>query len=135
VLAFRHPGVIHRYCKDHGGSLTEAEEVFQAMLEWLYLGAHCAADTESTGGCVMTEEIEKIDWMWHAFLLFTVDYAPLQASCAGGAAPSATTASDCGSPGGASTSLSRCGWRCRPVDKKALEPIVRHGASLRDLAL
>src|SRR4029078_5348421 len=26
-------------------------------------------------GCVVSEEIEKIDWMWHTFLLFTLDYA------------------------------------------------------------
>jgi hypothetical protein len=69
VLAFRHPGVIRRYCKDHGASPAEAEEVFHEMLKWLYLGSRC------TAGCAMTPEIIKLDWMWHAFLLFTQDYA------------------------------------------------------------
>jgi hypothetical protein len=75
VLAFRHPGVIRRYCKDHGASPAEAEEVFQEMLKWLYLGSHCPFDNGATAGCVMTPEIMKLDWMWHAFLLFTADYA------------------------------------------------------------
>ena len=75
VLAFRHPGVIRRYCKDHGASPAEAEEVFQEMLKWLYLGSCCTADTEATARCVITREIEKLDWMWHTFLLFTLDYA------------------------------------------------------------
>ena len=75
VLAFRHPGVIRRYCKEHGVSPTEAEEIFQEMLKWLYLGSRCTADPQATAECVMTEEIEKIDWMWHTFLLFTHDYA------------------------------------------------------------
>jgi hypothetical protein len=74
VLAFRHPAVIRRYCKDHGGSPAQAEEVFQELLKWLYLGSRCLADNQATAGCVMTEEIEKLDWMWHTFLLFTRDY-------------------------------------------------------------
>jgi hypothetical protein len=74
VLAFRHPAVIRRYCKDHGGSPAQAEEVFQEMLKWLYLGSRRLADNRATAGCVMTEEIEKLDWMWHTFLLFTRDY-------------------------------------------------------------
>jgi hypothetical protein len=83
VLAFRHPGGIRRYCKDHGGSPAEAEEVFQEMLKWLYLGSRCMADTEATAGCVMTKEIEKLDWMWHPFLLFTHDYAAFCDRCFG----------------------------------------------------
>jgi hypothetical protein len=75
VLAYRHPAVIRRYCKDHGDSPAVAEEIFREMLKWLYLGARCIADMEAAGGCVMTEEIEKLDWMWHTFLLFTHDSA------------------------------------------------------------
>ena len=88
VLPFRHPGVIRRYCKDHGASPAEAQEVFQEMLKWLYLGSRCTADPQATAGCVMTEEIEKIDWMWHTFLLFSGDYA---ASATATSAPSCTT--------------------------------------------
>jgi hypothetical protein len=75
VLAFRHPGVIRRYCKDRGAAPAEAEEVFQEMLKWLYLASRRQADTQATAGCMMTPDIEKLDWMWHTFLLFTPDYA------------------------------------------------------------
>jgi hypothetical protein len=75
VLAFRHPGVIRRYCQEHGASPAEAEEVFQETLKWLYLCSRSTADTQAAAGCVMTEEIEKLDWMWHTFLVFTHDYA------------------------------------------------------------
>src|SRR5262245_45172810 len=69
VLAYRHPGVIRRYAKEHGASLEQAEEVFVEMLKWLYLCAH------SSVPCTMTPDIEKLDWMWHSFVLFTRDYA------------------------------------------------------------
>jgi hypothetical protein len=74
VLAYRHPGVVRRYCKDHHATPQEAEEVFREMLKWLYLCAQSAQDPEGTG-CAISPEIEKIDWMWHTFLLFTWDYA------------------------------------------------------------
>lgn len=74
VLAYRHKGVIRRYCKEHHASQQEAEEVFREMLKWLYLAYRSTAENEDARGCVMTAEIEKIDWMWHTFLLFTQDY-------------------------------------------------------------
>jgi hypothetical protein len=75
VLAYRHPGVIRRYVKEHGASPAEAEEVYREMLKWLYLSYRSAIDPEGSAGCVMTVEIEKLDHMWHIFLLFTQDYA------------------------------------------------------------
>jgi hypothetical protein len=73
VLAYQHPGVIRRYRKDHDATQQEAEEVFRETLKWLYL-CHAAAGPDGFD-CAMTPELEKVDWMWHTFLLFTRDYA------------------------------------------------------------
>jgi hypothetical protein len=75
VLAYRHPGVIRRYRKEHDASRQEAEEVFRETLKWLYLCHQSAADGADGFACTMTPELEKVDWMWHAFVLFTRDYA------------------------------------------------------------
>jgi len=72
VLAYRHPGVVRRYMKEHNASASEAREVFRGMLKWLYL---CYRSSDAGIACAMTPELEKIDWMWHAFVLFTIDYA------------------------------------------------------------
>jgi hypothetical protein len=75
VLAYRHPGVLRRYCKDHHATPREAEEVFRETLKWLYLCYRSATDGPEGFACTMLPEIEKLDWMWHTFLLFTRDYA------------------------------------------------------------
>jgi hypothetical protein len=72
VLAYANPGVVRRYLKEHGGSQEEAEEVFRETLKWLYL---CHRGAESGFACSISPELEKVDRMWHAFLLFTLDYA------------------------------------------------------------
>jgi hypothetical protein len=74
VLAF-HPGVVARYCREHNASAAEGQEVFREMLKWLYLGYRSTTDQPESFACSMFPEIEKIDWMWHTFLLFTRDYA------------------------------------------------------------
>jgi hypothetical protein len=74
VLAYRHAGVLRRYAKEHAASPQEAEEVFQELLKYLYL-CYRAAEEPEPFACVVSPEIEKIDWMWHTFLLFTIDYA------------------------------------------------------------
>jgi hypothetical protein len=75
VLHYRHEGVINRYRKDHGASRAEAEELFGEMLKWLYLCYRSKIDGADDVICAMNPEIEKIDWMWHCFILFTWDYA------------------------------------------------------------
>jgi hypothetical protein len=72
VLAYRHPGVVRRYAKDQHASREEAEEVFQETLKWLYL---CGCGLGDDIACTMTPEIARLDEMWHAFLMFTRDYA------------------------------------------------------------
>jgi hypothetical protein len=75
VLAYRNPGVVRRYCREHAATQQEAEEVFRETLKWLYLCYRSATDGPEGFACTMLPEIEKIDWMWHTFLLFTRDYA------------------------------------------------------------
>jgi hypothetical protein len=75
VLAYRHDGVMRRYVQEHRASPEEAAEVFQEMLKYLYLSYRAAVNEPESFACVVSVEIEKIDWMWHAFLLFTIDYA------------------------------------------------------------
>jgi hypothetical protein len=80
VLAYRHPGVVRRYVKDQAAAPAEAEEVFRELLKWLYVAYRSVAERgaeadEPDAGCVMTSDLEKIDRMWHTFLLFTQDYA------------------------------------------------------------
>jgi hypothetical protein len=75
VLAYRHDGVIRRYCQEHLASPAEGKEVFREMLRWLYLYYRGQVDGPEDFACALSPEIEKIDWMWHAFMLFTRDYA------------------------------------------------------------
>lgn len=72
VLAYEHPGVVKRYAKEQKVSPAEAGEVFRETLKWLYL---CACGIREEFGCAMTQEIGKLDEMWHTFVLFTIDYA------------------------------------------------------------
>lgn len=75
VLEYHNRGVVRRYAKDHQASLEEAEEVFREMLKWLYLNYRNASGGLEDSVLTMTPELERIDWMWHTFLLFTSDYA------------------------------------------------------------
>ena len=75
VLAYRHPGVVRRYAKEHGASAEEAAELFQETLKWLYLCYRSATDLPEGIGCTMLPDILKLDEMWHTFVLFMRDYA------------------------------------------------------------
>jgi hypothetical protein len=80
VLAYRHPGVVRRYLKEHGGTPAEAEDLFREMLKWLYL---CDRAADEGFPLAMTADLERVDWMWHAFVLFTRDYAEFCHRCFG----------------------------------------------------
>src|SRR5262245_35347218 len=75
VLRYRHPGVVRRYAKGHQATPEEAAEVFREMLKWLYLCGRGASAGSGGPALAVHPEIEKLDWMWHTFLLFTQDYA------------------------------------------------------------
>jgi hypothetical protein len=74
LLRYRHEGTLERYCKESGASRAEAEEVFIEMLKFLYLAYRVKADRRNDVVCAIFPEVEKIDWMWHTFILFTWDY-------------------------------------------------------------
>ena len=75
VLAYRHDGVIARYWRDYGGTEADAQELFQALLAFLYLSARSIEQQDSEVAVGMYPEILKLDWMWHSFILHTRDYA------------------------------------------------------------
>jgi hypothetical protein len=75
VLRYRHPGVIRRYAREHQSTPEEAAELFRETLKWLYLCARAEEHGPEGLALAVHPEIEKIDWMWHTFLLFTRDYA------------------------------------------------------------
>jgi hypothetical protein len=63
--------------------MAEAAELFREMLKWLYLCYRSKTDGPEGFACVMSPDIEKIDWMWHTFVLFTRDYADFCERCFG----------------------------------------------------
>jgi hypothetical protein len=75
VLRYQHPGVICRYAREHQATPEQAAELFRETLKWLYLCARAAEDGPEDLALAVHPEIEKIDWMWHTFLVFTRDYA------------------------------------------------------------
>ncbi len=75
VLRYHHPGIIRRYAKEHRATPEEAAELFRETLKWLYLCARATEHGPAGLALAVHSEIERIDWMWHTFLLFTRDYA------------------------------------------------------------
>jgi hypothetical protein len=66
---------VRRYAREHQATPEEAAELFRETLKWLYLCGRAATDGPEGLVLVVHPEIEKIDEMWHTFLLFTRDYA------------------------------------------------------------
>lgn len=65
IMAYQNDRLLERYVKDYAVSKESAARRFEALKQFMYL---CAA----TPGYKVTSE--KIDSMWHTFLLFTKDY-------------------------------------------------------------
>ena len=65
IMAYRNERVIARYVEDNGGTYEEAEEVYEAMLQYLAVAA-------ITKGKRTPSKV--IDEMWHAFILHMKDY-------------------------------------------------------------
>lgn len=67
VLAYTNHDVVERIAKDNSLALDEAKGIFSDTIRFLYLaGATDAANLAPT---------KAIDMGWHAFLMFTKDYA------------------------------------------------------------
>lgn len=67
VISYQNPDVVERIAREHQMDLTRAESIFRDTLRFLYLaGATDAKHIAPT---------KNIDIGWHAFLMFTRDYA------------------------------------------------------------
>lgn len=66
ILAFSHPGVVERISRDSEISNERARGIFEDTLRFLFLAAITGEPIPPT---------KAIDSGWHAFLLFTRDYA------------------------------------------------------------
>jgi hypothetical protein len=71
ALAYRNRHVVDRFLSEYPIPRDEAEDIFRETKRWLWLcgkSGHSAALT-------VTSSMTVIDEMWHAFVLFTPDYA------------------------------------------------------------
>lgn len=81
LLAYKNERVINRYVRDHGGTYAESERVFGELMKWFFLDhrytveGHWKNKGEDAFSLGMFDEIQKLDDMWHEFILFTSDYA------------------------------------------------------------
>jgi hypothetical protein len=71
ALAYRNRHVVDRFLGEYPLSRAEGEDVFRETKRWMWL---CAKSGHS-GALSVTPSMMVIDEMWHAFILFTVDYA------------------------------------------------------------
>jgi hypothetical protein len=78
VLAYRNPDVVDRFCDEWDVERADAERLFDELLRWLWL---CATVEDAT--LSITEPLLAIDEMWHAFVLFTVEYDAFCRRCFG----------------------------------------------------
>ena len=81
VLAYQHPDLVCRFSELYGVTKDEAEDVFNQMKLWLWLGNERMFDIEKTNSSdeertsmFIDIPLLVIDEMWHNFILFTKDY-------------------------------------------------------------
>jgi hypothetical protein len=81
LLNYKNKKVISRYRDEYHTSTTLAKSVFMELLKYFWLCRKHASDkfhfpkNDSLNfTCVIHNEMEDIDNMWHTFLLFTRDY-------------------------------------------------------------
>lgn len=80
LMNYKNDRVINRYMRDFRANREEAEIVFKELMKWFFLlhryeseGIYFKNDPKHfTLG--MYDETQKIDDMWHTFILFTIDY-------------------------------------------------------------
>jgi hypothetical protein len=71
VLAYRNADVVARFRKEYPVSQREAQQVWVETLRWLWFCGTAKPDAPPA----ITRPMAVIDEMWHAFVLFTRDYA------------------------------------------------------------
>ena len=81
VLSYKHPELIARFCSIYSITEEEAEEVFDILKLWLWLGHEKvfedqSPDIQSTAfsSMIIDSPLLIMDEMWHNFILFTKDY-------------------------------------------------------------
>lgn len=73
--------VLERYKKDHPDNKMPAEQAFEEIKKYFWLGQKHRIDRENSPDnealkfeCSVHFEMKEIDDMWHTFILFTIDY-------------------------------------------------------------
>lgn len=80
LLDYQNPRIIQRYMRDFNSTRVEAEKVFKELMKWFFLLHRYASeglyfeDNPRYFELGMYDETQKIDDMWHTFILFTIDY-------------------------------------------------------------
>jgi hypothetical protein len=73
VLTYKNPEVVSRFLSSYPIDPVDAEQIFTETLRWLWVAM---LDRERRGGRLfVTTSMFAIDEMWHAFLMYTADYA------------------------------------------------------------
>ncbi len=82
VLTYKNPRVLLRFHELYPQHQDKADYLFEELLKYLWLGRKHEWDKAQNPHnldldfiCVMHEEMRMIDEMWHAFIIFTRDYA------------------------------------------------------------
>lgn len=74
VLKFEDENIVRRIMRDHPEfSEGQARELFYEMKKWFFVKARAEAEKPDVTP-YMYNEIDMVDYSWHAFLLFTVSY-------------------------------------------------------------
>ncbi len=73
-LLYKNPAILRRYVKDCGVSYKEADSIWVELMKYLYLASYCIHTKANSGLMFFGQVNNKIDEMWHKFLLFTKDY-------------------------------------------------------------
>ncbi|MEN0057213.1 MAG: hypothetical protein AAGB31_00125 [Bdellovibrio sp.] len=80
LLSYQNERVTNRYMRDFKASPEEAQRVFTDLMKWFYLLHRYASEgyyfekNPKHFELGMYDETQKIDNMWHTFILFTIDY-------------------------------------------------------------
>lgn len=74
ALAYRNRHVVDRFLERHPLPRDEAEDLFVETLRWLWLCRRADGDPRAPA-LFIDDCMALLDEMWHAFLLFTRDYA------------------------------------------------------------
>lgn len=81
LLSYKNDKVLSRFKRDHPHLEEKAEELFEELLKYLWIGQKHFLDKQETPNCstlkfsmVMHEEMRDMDEIWHCFILFTRDY-------------------------------------------------------------